>query len=242
MKRFVPRAAAWHDEHQVTADIAFDLALEHGRCVGIRIPAADAALDALAEFALPPEERARAAGMPGPRRRSWVGGRAAMREALARLGLPPVAVPTDDRGAPVLPGGIAGSLTHKEGIAAALVARESKARVGVDLELDVVRSLDIAARVLTPGELSEIAHLDDNDRAREVLLRFSAKEAVYKALDPFVRRYVAFGEVAVSPCEDGTARVAQGLRAQEGPFAIDVRWRRFDGIVLTTARVTAGGT
>ncbi len=218
-------------------DIAFDLTLEHGRCVGVRIPAEETALDALAE-ALSPAERARAAGMPLPRRRTWVGGRAAMRQALDRLGLTPVAIASDDRGAPVLPASIAGSITHKEDLAAALVASESLARIGVDLELDVVRSLDIAPRVLTPGEIAEIAHLDANDRAREVLLRFSAKEAVYKALDPFVRRYVGFGEVAVSPREDGTAVVLPGLPAHEGPFAIDVRWRRFDGIVLTTARVT----
>ena len=160
-----------------------------------------------------------------------------MREALARLGQPRVVVPSDDRGAPVLPAGIAGSITHKEALAAALVARESQARVGVDVELDAPRSLDIAPRVLTAGELGEIAHLDATERAREVLLRFSAKEAIYKALDPFVRRYVAFGEVAVSPVADGRARVTPSLRDHEGPFVIEVRWRRFEGIVLTTARV-----
>jgi 4'-phosphopantetheinyl transferase EntD len=85
--------------------------------------------------------------------------------------------------------------------------------------------------------LAEIAHLDVSDRAREVLLRFSAKEAIYKALDPFVRRYVGFGEVAVSPLPDGSARVTPDLRDGEGPFVIEVRWRRFEGVVLTTARV-----
>ena len=222
----------------VIADIAFDLTLEHGKCVGVRIPAAGAALDALARAALWPEARVRAAALPPARRRTWVGGRVAMREALLRLGVAPVAVPTDDRGAPVLPAGVSGSVTHKEALAAALVASESLARVGVDLELDVARSPDIASRILTPAEMAETAHLDATDRAREVLLRFSAKEAIYKALDPFVRRYVGFGEVAVSPRGDGTAAVTPGLRAGEGPFVIEVRWLRFEGIVLTTARVT----
>jgi len=146
----------------VAADIAFDLALEHGRCVGVRIPTADAALDALAG-ALSPAERSRAAGMPMPRRRTWVGGRAAMREALDRLGLTPVAIASDDRGAPVLPAGVTGSITHKEGLAAALVALvalvapASSARVGVDVEHDIVRSQDIASRILTPAELAEMA-------------------------------------------------------------------------------------
>ena len=225
----------------MTADIAFDLALEHGRCVGVRTPAVDADLDALAAAALSPEEQARAQGMPRPRRRTWVGGRAAMHEALLRLGAAAGSVPSDDRGAPILPAGIVGSVTHKEGLAAALVVREQRARVGVDLELDVARSQDIASRVLTPGEIAEIAHLEASARAREVLLRFSAKEAVYKALDPFVRRYVGFGEVAVSPRDDGTALVTASLPDSDGRFVIEVRWRRFDGIVLTTARVTRPG-
>jgi 4'-phosphopantetheinyl transferase EntD len=77
-------------------------------------------------------------------------------------------------------------------------------------------------------------------RAREVLLRFSAKEAIYKALDPFVRRYVGFLEVEVTPRPDGTADVRSQLpEASDGAraFAIDVRWQRFAGLVLTTARV-----
>jgi 4'-phosphopantetheinyl transferase EntD len=223
----------------VAVDIAFDLALEHGTCVGVHIPADAAALDGLAAV-LAPEERSRAAGFPVPRRRTWVGGRAAMREALARLGTPAVPVASDDRGAPVLPAGIAGSITHKEGIAAALVAHESEARVGVDVELDALRSLDIARRVLTVDEIAAIAPMSEDDRTREVLLRFSAKEAIYKALDPFVRRYVGFHEVALSPQPDGTAVVATALRENEGPFVIEVCWRRFDGIVLTTARVRRG--
>ena len=39
---------------------------------------------------------------------------------------------------------------------------------------------------------------------------------------------------------DGTAVVATALRENEGPFVIEVCWRRFDGIVLTTARVRRG--
>jgi hypothetical protein len=33
--------------------------------------------------------------------------------------------------------------------------------------------------------------------------------------------------------------VTSELRDDEGPFDIEVRWRRFEGIVLTTARVVA---
>jgi 4'-phosphopantetheinyl transferase EntD len=221
----------------VVLDVAFDIELEHGRCVGIRIPAGEDAIAALGD-SLVPEEGAFARSLSPLRRRTWIGGRAALRHALARAGLDVgSAVFADDRGAPALPSGISGSVTHKEGLAAALVARTTGPRVGVDVEHDVAGKQDIASRILADDEVAELAALDAPSRAREVLLRFSAKEAIYKALDPFVRRYVGFKEVSVVTRADGEAWVTSRLRDGEGPFAIEVRWRRFDGIVLTTARV-----
>jgi enterobactin synthetase component D len=221
----------------VVLDVAFDIELEHGRCVGVRIPEGEAAVAALGE-GLAPEEAAFARSLSPLRRRTWIGGRAALRQALARAGFEvTTAVPADERGAPVLPPGISGSVTHKEGLAAALVARATGARVGVDVEHDVVGKQDIASHILADDEVAELSALDAPSRGREVLLRFSAKEAIYKALDPFVRRYVGFKEVSVVTQPDGGARVTSRLRDGEGPFAIDVRWRRFDGLVLTTARV-----
>jgi enterobactin synthetase component D len=218
-------------------DLAFDLELEHGRCVGIWIPEGEEAIRELGAT-LAREEGEYAKGLSPLRRRTWVGGRAALRAALARAGFDlPSPVLSDDRGAPMLGPGISGSITHKERIAAALVARAEGSRVGVDVEHDAAGQQDIASRVLADDEISELAAHDLQSRAREVLLRFSAKEAIYKALDPFVRRYVGFKEVSVATREDGGARVSSRLRDGEGPFAIEVRWRRFDGIVLTTARV-----
>jgi len=220
----------------VNIDVTFDLALEHGRCVGVKIPD-DAALDALAEAALLPEERAFAAGLFIVRRRSWIGGRAAMRRALALAGIEAPPILPDARGAPGLPPGIAGSISHKERLAVALVARENQMRLGVDVEVDEPGTVDISSKVIADDELADLAALDARERAREVLLRFSAKEAVYKALDPFVHRFVGFKEVSIATYSDGRADVRLHLDKSEGPFAVEVRWRRFDAVVLTTARV-----
>jgi enterobactin synthetase component D len=224
----------------VRADVVFDLHLEHGRCLCVRLPGADAMLDALAEEALAPEERAFAAKLVAMRRRSWIGGRVAMREALERAGLPAPAVLADARGAPAMPEGVAGSISHTHAFAAALVLRQhhgASARVGLDIERDEEGTIDVAPKVLTGGELDEIAALRPPDRWREVLVRFSAKEAIYKALDPFVRRYVGFKEVAVKPLPDGNAEVRFHLAEGEGPFAAELRWLRIEGLALTTARV-----
>ncbi len=44
------------------------------------------------------------------------------------------------------------------------------------------------------GELGSLAALGIGAES-EILLRFSLKESIYKAIHPFVRRYVAFQEV-----------------------------------------------
>ena len=221
----------------MAAAVAFDMHLKHGLCIGVRIPAEDEAVLALSREALLPEEARYAERLAPLVRRTWIGGRVALREVFGRMGIDAPPVMPNDRGAPGVPIGIAASITHKAGLAVALAARESSAHVGVDLELDVSRAHDIARRVLTADELEEVAPLAPTERTREVLLRFSAKEAIYKALDPFVRRFVGFQEVAVRPCPDGSGAVQAALTRGEGPFAIDVTWRRFDGVVLTTARV-----
>jgi enterobactin synthetase component D len=222
---------------RVAPDVAFDLQLPHGRCLAVRLPDVAPAVDALAESLLP-AERAFAAGFGPVRRSTWVGGRVAMRLALGRLGVEAEAVLSDDRDAPLLPAGVAGSITHKQHIAAALVAREPRAKIGVDIEPDVKPRIDVSRKVLAEDEVAELAGMSDDERVKEVTLRFSAKEALYKALDPFVRRYVGFGEVSITPHPDGTARVRMRLASGEGPFAVDVRWQRLEGLVLTTARVS----
>jgi 4'-phosphopantetheinyl transferase EntD len=224
----------------VPADLVFDLELAHGWCVGLRIPADDADVHALAEETLLLEERAFAATLARFRLRTWLAGRAALRVALGRAGLAcPSAILADERGAPRTPEDLLASVSHKDSVAVALVARAGgAARIGVDVEHDRERRHDIASRVLTDHEQAEIAGFSERDRTREVTVRFSAKEAIYKAIDPFLRRYVGFDEVAVTPLPGGEARVIPMLRADEGPFDVAATWRVIDGLILTTARVT----
>jgi enterobactin synthetase component D len=220
----------------------FALELPHGRAVGLAIP--DANLEGLA-VQLAPEELEVASAWAPARRRTWMAGRAALRTALLHAGLPAPPVLADDRGAPILPSGVIGSVSHKEHVAVALVARAepgSTARIGVDVERDLSLRIDIARKVLTDDERAELAALSEPERMAQVRLRFSAKEAIYKALDPFVRRYVGFHEVSVRPLPDGTSHVQLHTPPAEGPFDVEVRWLRRDGLILTTARVSSGAS
>ncbi len=181
--------------------------------------------------ALPDDERALCARWAPKRQATFAAGRQALRLALVAAGVVEAianvpAIGRDDRGAPVLPPGLAHlrravSITHKDSVAGALVVPAVRndvdsVAVGCDLELDVDAMAGgrdrhamerLARQVLLPPELQALVDqvLDDDRYRRAVYERFSLKEALYKGLDPFVRRYVAFHEVSVTVDDDGAA-------------------------------------
>jgi enterobactin synthetase component D len=192
------------------------LALAHGACVIVELDDPEAAL-----ASLPADEQDRAHALAAPRRRDYVAGRTALHLALATA----APILSDDRGAPILPAGWVGSVSHKGGCAAALIAPAGRGHLGVDLELAAPPRQDIARRILTPREQAALP-----DRGRAVTLRFSIKEAIYKAIDPYVRRYVGFTEVELDVTNDAVT-VTTAL-----PFAIEATWREHAGHWLATAR------
>ena len=166
------------------------------------------------------------------RRREMVAGRSALHAALGELAPALAAIPilADDRGAPILPEGWVGSVSHKGTRAAALVAPAGAARIGIDLERAAPSRQDIARWILTSREQQTLTDRGI-DRGLGATLRFSIKEAIYKAVDPFVRRYVAFTEVELDVVDDGIAHVTSEL-----PFVIETTWREVGGFWLATAR------
>ncbi|HEU4730952.1 MAG TPA: 4'-phosphopantetheinyl transferase superfamily protein [Kofleriaceae bacterium] len=208
------------------------LALAHGACVIIELADPEAAL-----AALDPAEQAHASLLGAPRRHDYIAGRTALHLALGS----PAPILSDVRGAPIIPDGWVGSVSHKGAFAAALVARAGLGHIGVDLERAAPPRVDLAPRILTPRELAAVP-----DRGRAVTLRFAIKEAIYKAVDPYVRRYVGFTEVELDldperepdrePGHDlgpahGAVRVSSEL-----PLAIEATWREHAGHWLATAR------
>lgn len=124
----------------------------------------------------PDEERAIIRAVP-TRQTEFRLGRMAARQALARLGVQ-APVPMGPGRAPIWPEGIAGSITHHDGIAVAVVT------MGGWLGLDLDR-----AGPLDPDLIPEICRPEENaSKARHI---FSAKEAAYKAQYPANR--VVFG-------------------------------------------------
>ena len=198
-----------------------DVATPHGRFVVLEIGEDEPALVG--------DEATIAASLSPVRRRELAAGRSALRAA---LGLE-VPILRDDRGAPVLPAGWVGSLSHKGSRAAALVAPAGEGFIGIDLEVAAPARLPIERRILTPREqtLVEVG-------TKDVTLRFAIKEAIYKAIDPIVRRYVGFTEVELDVRGDGRCEV-HVLDAARLPVVVDAWWQERDGLWLATARARA---
>jgi len=226
--------------------------LPHGVLTAVALPTASADRDvdvalAGARAQVHPEEWAIAEGLARPRRLAFVGGRVALRAGLASIAPDQADAPVlrTARGAPRMPDGTIGSISHKRRLAVALVARptDSARTVGIDVEetpdeRDLTRP-DLAPRILTPLERHELAPLAATDalRYREaVRLRFALKEAVYKAIDPHVQRYVRFQEVEVFPGGAGAVAVRLALPEFAGRHIIvQAYWTRLEGHLVATA-------
>jgi 4'-phosphopantetheinyl transferase EntD len=206
----------------------------HGVVAGVNLPAATQS------FAAPPslttEERDFVAALAPLRRASFVGGRVALRHAAKHLGWTLETVLSTERGAPAMPPGLIGSVAHKTRLAVALVDAAEGETVGVDLEeLDRPRP-KIARLVLRPEERAIVDALEPSRQWQAIATAFSIKEAIFKAIDPYVRRYVGFQEASVELQGSEQALVRLELAQGEGPFCLEARWSLVDGHVLSRVR------
>ena len=186
-----------------------------------------------------PHEAAAAANFSDVRRKQFLAGRWCLRRAVQALDVvaPPLLV--DSRGAPVLPHGLTGSISHKDAHAIALAARcpdpaATTWHVGIDLERAVPPRRDLTQRILTDVEITQLQGLSALQHGRAVTLRFSIKEAIYKALDPLVQRYIGFREVSLQ--WHGQAVAVEPLVLDDQPYSVEVWWIEFDGFWISTAR------
>ena len=122
----------------------------------------------------------------------------------------------------------------------AIAARADLGVLGVDLEELGRPRLHVAKVVLTPTELEVVSRLPPERRWVATLLRFSIKEAIYKALAPRLQRYIGFEEAEVTLRLDGTASVTLSLSQGEAPTSLDVRYHWLDGGFLSSVRARWG--
>jgi 4'-phosphopantetheinyl transferase EntD len=167
------------------------------------LPAGVAAVEAFDDTVavrLFPAEEALLARSVDRRRREFGTARRCAREALARLGHPPAPLLRGERGMPLWPDGVVGSITHCDGYRAAVVAPAAGMRsIGIDAEPDEPLPDGVLGAVASAAERDHVHRLlTDDPRVRWDRLLFSAKESVYKAWFPLTRRWLDFTEAEVT--------------------------------------------
>lgn len=215
---------------------AFVAALPHGLVAGVHLPPGPAPVPTEVLARLHPDERDHARTLGGYRQVQFVGGRLALAELFAEMGVRRGPLLPDAWGAPAAPAGFVCSVSHKQDLAVAILAR-GEPGLGIDLEDTEVERRGVAARVLRAEELEAVLALAPERQWTDTAIRFSVKEAIYKALHPFLRRYIGFGEVAVWTSPDGNNRVEPFLQGGEGPFHFDARHTWIGSRVLSTVRI-----
>ena len=146
------------------------------------------------------------------RRADFLMGRLAAVEALRRLGAEG-SVGRSPEGAPVWPEGIAGSLTHHSGVAAAVVGRgadgQGYAGLGIDIcpRLEGDRLRAVVRQCLTEAEREAWTSEE------AATLAFAAKESIYKAAYPRAQRFIGFDEAEIVDVGDGVRSTVEKRHA-----------------------------
>jgi 4'-phosphopantetheinyl transferase EntD len=167
-------------------------------------------------YEAPPEELALLSPTAVTRRKvEFLLGRAAAHAALRTLlGRSPGPVGRGAAGEPLWPAGVVGAITHTRGLAIAVAGRTADtAGLGVDVEARSRRvSPGVARLVCVPEERSWIEERGPEAGLRLMML-FSAKESVFKALYPLEAVYLGYQDAALTWDEAGGRFVGRLLRA-----------------------------
>ncbi len=158
------------------------------------------------------------ADMSQNRRSEYATARACARSAIAEVMNNAVhevdPVGRGDRGSPVWPPSLTGSISHNRGFCVAVAAPRaltpgSDTTIGIDVEtIDRLRP-ELARRIVFGSERSEIGMLEPAEAQRRLALIFATKEAFYKSQFQHTNTWLGFDAITVSGAS-GTIAVTLG--------------------------------
>ncbi|MCF8588179.1 4'-phosphopantetheinyl transferase family protein [Gordonia liuliyuniae] len=191
------------------------------------------------------------------RRREFITARHCARQALAQLGFDPAPILRGERGMPLWPGQVVGSMTHCDGYRAAVAAYSMQVRsLGIDAEPHLALPDGVLDHTSVQAERDVLATRDDAIAWDRLL--FCAKEATYKAWFPITHRWLGFEDAHIVFDRDpaGTGNPISADGPITGTFTSTIlvdgttidggaplltlpgRWAVADGLILTTIALT----
>ena len=186
-----------------------------------------------------PEERNLVSNAVDTRKAEFADARWCAHRAMQELRFPADGpVLRGERGMPIFPRLVSGSLTHTEGLRAAVVAPSLLVRsLGVDAEPAERLPLGVLEHIARPTEQSRLAEIErDTHIFCMDRVLFCCKETTYKVWFPLTHRYLDFDEADIYIRPDGTFTSYILARPTPVPY-IEGYWSVRDGYVVTVASV-----
>lgn len=194
--------------------------------------------------ALHPQERALVSHAVEVRQAEFGDTRWCAHRALHDLGLPGILadqpILRGEQGMPLWPAGYTGSLTHTDGLRAAIAAHSSDWRsLGLDVEPADPLPDDVLGSIARRGEFAQLKRLGDKGLTCPDRLLFCAKEATYKAWFPMTKRWLGFEDAEIILRDDGTFISYLLVRPTPVPY-IEGQWLVHDGYIIAITHVPPG--
>ncbi|MCY4144084.1 MAG: 4'-phosphopantetheinyl transferase superfamily protein [Gammaproteobacteria bacterium] len=146
------------------------------------------------------------------RKREFSSGRRAAHTALRQIGIE--GVPIDRTGRmPNWPSGIVGSISHSNALAVATIGPDDEyVGIGIDVIPVLAVSESVGGRVLLDAERQWLSQMDSGTWRTAL---YSAKESIYKAVNPIVGEFLAFDDVELRVSLESLEFSANTTRARE---------------------------
>lgn len=139
------------------------------------------------------------------RKETYLAGRLAVQLAQSSQNFPLFDVIRGNDGAPIWPTNYIGSISHTDNEAVAIVVEPAELAIkGIGVDIERVQSaaqLQDRALIGEPKEY-DLLRKAGFDESMAILILFSLKESVYKALYPYVKRYFDFLDAELVELEE----------------------------------------
>ena len=164
-------------------------------CHSVELPLQEEQLESLVRKWITPEQRSYATR----RTESFVAGRFCAEQALAHLGHSLDQLPIAPSGRPMWPAHFTGSISHTKTLAVAAVS-DKFLSIGIDVEeLIEADRVERLSRTFINDEEKNFLELD---RRFYGTLIFSAKEALFKLINPLAHEYFSFSHADLIQCDE----------------------------------------
>ena len=172
------------------------------------------------------------------RQAEYLAGRVCAAQALTALNCDNPIVHTADDRVPIWPVDTFGSITHTKDIAAAIAGvKHGDTGVGIDVEKLMKDSQEtkLQTYILREDEKTQFNELGEQV-THPLSVIFSAKESIYKALYPFVKKYFGFDKARLIAFDETrlTFEIMHNLSEQvKMGFKVNVHYQLIDDLVFT---------